>query len=146
MTMRRPTRLPRWQEWAVYVTAAALIATGLGWLALDWWVRIEGEFGAEHHPAEHWLLIVHGIGAYAFLVVAGAMIPVHVVMGWRTRRNLWSGLSLAGLCILLGLSALGLYYIGADSARSWTSQMHWMAGLVGLPILLIHAIRGRRGV
>lgn len=142
--VRRPTRLPRWQEWAVYVSAMALILTGIAWLIFDTWVRVEGAFGPEHHPAEQWLLVAHGIGAYLFLVVAGAMIPVHILMGWRTRRNLWSGVSLAGLCILLGLSALGLYYIGADSARAWTSQIHWTGGLVVLPVLLVHAIRGRR--
>jgi hypothetical protein len=143
--MRRPTRLPRWQEWTAYTCAAALIATGLAWLAFDWWVRVEGEFGLEHHPAQSWLLIAHGIGAYAFLIVAGAMIPVHIVMGWRTRRNLWSGLTLVGLCTLLALTALGLYYIAADNARSWTSLIHWIMGLAVVPVLLVHAIRGRRG-
>lgn len=139
---RRPTRLPRWQEWAVYIGAGLLIATGVAWLYFDWWVRVEGEFGPEHHPAEHWLLIAHGVGAYLFLVVVGAMIPVHVMMGWRTRRNLVSGFSVAGFCAVLGLSALGLYYVGDELLRGWTSVVHWTAGLIILPLLLIHIVNG----
>ena len=52
MSSRRPTRLPSWQEWAVYVSLGLLAASGLAWLLLDQWVRVAGEFGPEPHPAE----------------------------------------------------------------------------------------------
>lgn len=141
----RPTRLPRWQEYAVYVSLGALIATGLVWLGLDWWVRIEGEFGPERHPAEHWSLIAHGIAAYAFLVVGGAMIPVHVKLGWSLDRNKVSGIWLGSACIIAAISALGLYYLGGEGTRSTASLAHWLVGLVLIPALVIHAVRGRRG-
>lgn len=139
---RGPTRLPQWQEWAVYIGVGVLGATGIAWLSLDWWVRIEGEFGAEHHPAQHWLLVAHGVGAYLFVIVIGAMIPVHMVMGWRTRRNLISGLSLAGFCAALGLSALCLYYVGDELFRGWASTVHWIVGLAFIPMAAIHIIKG----
>ena len=142
----RPTRLPRWQEYAVYATLGALTLTGLAWLSLDWGVRIEGEFGPEHHPAEHWALVAHGIAAYAFLVIGGAMIPVHVKLGWSLRRNFKTGLWLGIGCIFAALTALGLYYIGDDAQRSIASIAHWVVGLLIVPALLIHAVRGRRGV
>ena len=142
--VRRPTRLPRWQEWAVYIGAALLIGTGLAWLAFDSWVRVEGDFGPEHHPAEHWLLIAHGIGAYLFLVVIGAMIPVHFLVGWRTRRNRWSGICVATLCAVLGFTALGLYYFGDELLRGRTSLIHWIIGIIFAPALLVHVIRGLR--
>ncbi|HEX6660328.1 MAG TPA: hypothetical protein VF067_00435, partial [Sphingomicrobium sp.] len=69
MTRRRPTNLPRWQELAVYLAFAVLLVTGVAWLVLDSWVRVQGEFGPEQHPAEHWVLIAHGIGAYIFLLI-----------------------------------------------------------------------------
>lgn len=141
MTKRRPTNLPRWQELAVYLSFGLLLVTGLVWLLLDTWVRVQGDFGPEHHPAEHWVLIVHAIGAYGFLVILGAMIPVHIPLGWHQRRNLASGITLLTICGLLGLTALGLYYIGEDVARSWTSLIHWTVGLVALPALLIHVLR-----
>lgn len=141
----RPTRLPKWQEIAVYLSLGALILTGLAWLGLDQWVRVDGEFGPEQHPAEHGALIVHGIAAYEFLIVAGAMIPVHVKLGWSLGRNKASGLSLGIGCIIAAITALGLYYLGGDRSRSAVSLVHWLVGLIIIPALVIHAIRGRRG-
>jgi hypothetical protein len=143
--VRRPGRLPRWQEWAVYLSFGLLVATGIAWLLLDWFVRVSGEFGPEHHPAEHMALIAHGVAAYAFLIVGGAMIPVHITLGWNTRRNLKSGLTLAGTCVILAVSALGLYYIGDEISRNWVSTLHWAIGLIAVPALLTHALIGRRG-
>jgi hypothetical protein len=142
--VRRPGRLPRWQEWSVYVTFGLLIATGIAWLLLDRFVRVGGEFGPEHHPAEHSILIAHGVAAYAFLIVGGAMIPVHVTLGWNTKRNLKTGLMVAGTSIILAVSALGLYYLGDEISRSWVSIIHWIVGLIAVPALWIHALRGRR--
>lgn len=141
---RRPGRLLRWQEWSVYTSFGLLFATGVAWLLLDSFVRITGEFGPEHHPAEPWALMTHGIVAYAFLVVAGAMIPVHITLGWNTRRNLKSGLTLTGTLLLLASTALGLYYNGDEVGRHWVSVVHWGVGLVALPALMVHALRGRR--
>lgn len=142
---RRPMNLPRWQELAVYVSAAVLLLTGVAWLILDTWVRTEGEFGPEQAPAEHWMLIAHAVGAYAFLVALGTILPVHIPLGWRQRRNQVSGVSVLTLCAILSLTALGLYYVGEDIARSWASLVHWVVGLAAVPILLIHVMRGRRG-
>jgi xanthine/uracil permease len=143
--IRRPGRLPRWQEWSVYATLGALIATGIAWLLFDWFVRVNGEFGPEHHPAEHWTLIAHGVAAYAFLIIGGAMIPVHITLGWNTRRNLKSGLTLASTCLVLAVTALALYYLGDEISRNWVSIIHWVVGLIAVPALLIHALIGRRG-
>ena len=143
MTRRRPGRLPRWQEWTVYASFGLLIATGIAWLLFDHFVRVAGEFGPEPHPAEHWALVAHGVVAYAFLVVAGTMIPVHVVAGWNSRRNLKSGITFASVLLLLALSGLGLYYVGGEIARQWISISHWVIGLIAVPTVLIHAVKGR---
>lgn len=145
MSRKRPSRLPRWQELSVYATLGLLILTGLLWLALDWWVRTEGEFGPEHHPAQYLALVVHGIAAYAFLVVGGALIPVHVKLGWTLRRNRKSGLWLGLSAIVAAVSALALYYLGDEVLRRLASIAHWAVGLVIIPALLIHAVRGRGG-
>ena len=145
MNARRPSRLPRLQEWSVYFSCGLLIASGIAWLIFDQWVRIAGEFGSERHPVQHMTLILHGVAAYAFLIVAGSIIPVHVRLGWTLRRNRKSGLTLAMLCILLAVTALGLYYLGDDVSRHWASLVHWVVGLAALPALVLHAINGQRG-
>ncbi|MFL5208458.1 MAG: hypothetical protein ACJ8CC_04850 [Microvirga sp.] len=143
MSARRPTYLPRWQERAVYWSFGLLFATGVAWLVFDRWVRVAGEFGPEHHSAQHSLLIVHAIGAYAFLLVVGAMIPVHIPLGWHQRRNRISGVALIGLLALLSLTAMGLYYVGEDALRAAASLVHWFVGVVAVPALLIHVSRNR---
>lgn len=146
MTVRRPTRLARWHEGAIYSAFGALAVTGVAWLAFHHWIRVEGEFGPEPHPAEPIMLMIHGIASYALLILAGALIPVHVKLGWSTGRNKVSGTTLSITLGVLGVTALGLYYLGGESARSLTSLAHWLIGLGALPLLLIHVINGRRSL
>lgn len=144
MNTRRPSRLSRWQEWSVYISCGLLLVSGIGWLIFDQWVRIAGEYGNEHHPLQHTTLILHGVAAYAFLVVAGTIIPVHIGLGWTLRRNRKSGMTFASICLVLSLTALGLYYVGDEVLRDWASVVHWVVGLAALPALVFHAINGRR--
>ena len=144
MTKRRPGRLPTWQEWSVYLSFGLLLATGVAWLLLDNFVQVAGEFGPEHHPAEHILLIVHGVVAYGFLIVGGAMLPVHITLAWNTRRNYKSGVAFVAMLLMLAATALGLYYLGDDALRHRVSIIHWAAGLIALPLLLFHALKGRQ--
>ena len=71
-------------------------------------------------------------------------IPVHIITGWNTRRNLKSGLTLGGTLLVLAVTALGLYYLGDEIGRHWMSLVHWTVGLTAGTVLLIHALIGRR--
>lgn len=144
MSKRRPSRLPRWQELAIYAGFGMLLITGLAWLALDNWVRVAGEFGPEPHPAERVMLIAHGVGAYAFLALAGMLVPVHIPLGWRQGRNRTSGAVMIAIVMVLALTALALYYFSGDIARHWVGLVHWIIG-AGAPVALaVHVILGRR--
>ena len=141
---RSPNRLPRWQEWSIYLGFGLLFASGAAWLLLDWFVRITGEFGPEHHPAQHWAIVIHGIAAYVFVATLGSLVPVHIKLGWMLGANRWSGSALAGTLLLLSLTALGLYYASDDLWRSWTSIVHWSFGLLALLAILLHVLRARK--
>ena len=140
---RSPNRLPRWQEWSIYLGFGLLFSTGVIWLLLDWFVRVPGEFGPEHHPAQHWSIIIHGVAAYFFLATMGSLLPLHIILGWILGQHRWSGSALAGALLLLSLTALGLYYAGDDLSRSWTSIVHWSVGLLALVTILLHVLRAR---
>lgn len=137
--------LPRWHEWLVYVTAGLLTLTGAAWLIVDRFGKVQGEFGPEQSPALPWLLMAHGVLAYAFLVAAAMLLPVHVRLGWNAARNRKSGLLLVSIAAVLAITGLGLYYLSAETLRSLSSTAHWVIGLA-LPIgLIVHVLRGKSG-
>src|SRR5260370_38079704 len=81
-----------------------------------------------------YMLMVHGGAAMATLMLLGALVPLHVRHGWRMRRNRITGSLMAACNGVLILTAFGLYYLGMDTIRSWTSDVHIGIGLF-LPIL-----------
>lgn len=135
--------LPKWHEWLVYVSIGLLTLTGLAWLYLDRFGKVEGVFGPEQNPALPWLLLVHGTIAYAFLAIAAMLVPVHMRLGWNALRNRWSGLTLLGIGLFLAVTGLLLYYASAERLRGASSTAHWIIG-IGLPVVLvIHVLRGK---
>jgi hypothetical protein len=135
--------LPKWHEWLVYLSVGLLTLSGIAWLLVDKWGKVEGEFGPEQNPALPWLLASHGVLAYLFLVVAAMLVPVHIRLGWNAERNRRSGLAIVGLGLFLALTGLLLYYASAEGLRGLASSLHWIVGL-GLPALLIvHLVRGK---
>jgi len=135
--------LPKWHEWLIYASVGVLTFTGVAWLLLDNFGKVEGEFGPEQSPALPWLLLGHGIVAYVFLIAAGMLLPVHVRLGWNAVRNRVSGLTLVIVGAFLTLSGLALYYASAEGFRGWSSTLHWVVGIV-LPLtLIVHVVRGK---
>ena len=135
--------LPKWHEWLIYVTVGLLTLTGIAWLLLDNFGKVEGEFGPEQNPALPWLLLGHGVFAYIFLVVAAMLLPVHVRLGWNAVRNRKSGLTLLIVSAFLALTALVLYYASAEGFRGLSSTLHWIVGIGFSLLLIVHVVRGK---
>lgn len=144
--MKRPqfaVRLPRWHEGLVHVATGLLVASGVGWLLLDRFGKVQGEFGPEPNHALSWMLLIHGSAAYGFAIITAMLIPVHMRLGWRSGRNRPSGLLLVGIGLFLLLSGLMLYYATGEGLRAAASLSHWLIGL-GLPIaVVVHLVRGK---
>jgi small-conductance mechanosensitive channel len=86
--------------------------------------------------------MIHGGAAMLALVLLGALIPVHVLRGWRSRRNRLAGAAMVIANVLFVATAVGLYYTGSDTWRPWISDVHIA---VLLPVLIvIHVWTGRR--
>ncbi|MGE0640837.1 MAG: hypothetical protein AB7G12_17105 [Thermoanaerobaculia bacterium] len=127
----------------LYALVAALFASGLLWWILDRWFPVAGEFGAEKHPAEPWLLRLHGLAAMLFLVLVGTLLPRHVRGGWRARLNRRSGAVHLAWNGLLAVTGYALYYAGSERLRGAASSLHLGLGLL-LPLVLgVHVVRGR---
>ena len=104
---RAANRLPRWQSVTVASVGLATLATGAAWLALHY---ADGATADLPHPAEAWLMRVHGLAAFGALFALGALAAAHVPQGWRIVGRLgWarqraSGVALCALAVLVALT------------------------------------------
>ncbi len=140
--MRCTLRLKPLFRFAIYAAFATLFLTGAGWLVADWQKDISSEEIWQQSIA--YLLMVHGGVAMVTLLLLGALVPVHVMSAWRSRKNRVSGSAVATFNAILIVTAFGLYYLGSETLRPWMSWIHIAAGLslaLGLPV---HIYLGRR--
>jgi hypothetical protein len=126
---------------AFYGAFAVLFATGAAWFAID--ALREGP-GAWAETSTT-LLMFHGGAAMAVLLLLGALATLHVLPSWRSGGNRGSGSIMLALNTLLILSAYGLYYLGSETLRGWTSDAHIGLGLALPALLLLHVVLGKRG-
>jgi len=59
----------------------------------------------------------HGGAAMVTLLLLGALIPVHVMRAWRSRKNRVSGSAMVTFNAVLIVTAFGLYYLGSETLR-----------------------------
>ncbi|WP_293595757.1 MULTISPECIES: hypothetical protein [unclassified Polaromonas] len=132
-------RLPKAQRWATYLALIVVAASGLIWSllhdVLQWgWML-----------AERRLLTVHGVAAAIALVIVGGLLPLHIRLAWRVKRNLASGLVALSLMALLGATGMLLYY-GGEEWRDWVRWGHIGVGTVACLAIPAHIWLGRRRV
>lgn len=130
---------------ALYTALALLLATGLAWLVAGLGqdpFQPAGEGGAAGwRPL---MLAIHGGAAMAFLILLGALLPLHVQGNWARDRNRWTGIVMLATNGVLIVTAYALYYSGSDLWRGWASDVHIAAGLF-LPLWVgVHVWLGRR--
>lgn len=129
-------------RFAIYAAFAILFLTGAGWLAADWQKDISSDEVWQQSIA--YLLMVHGGAAMVTLLLLGALIPVHMMRAWRSRRNRVSGSVMATFNAVLIVTAFGLYYLGSETLRPWISWIHIAAGVSVTLWLPLHIFLGRR--
>jgi hypothetical protein len=132
----RVAHLPSWQSYSTHIIFIICAASGVLYL-------LAHEFDISPLPVEnHSLLITHGVAAYFFALLFGAVMPIHIKAGWKSKRNKISGSLMVTVMSLLLISGLFLYY-GADT-REAALWVHWVIGC-GLVLLFpFHFIAGRR--
>jgi cyanate permease len=124
------------------VVISVLFLSGALWLLTDRLKQLSsGEMWSRMSTS---LLMLHGAGAMVMLVLIGGLIPFHVRVGWRRKRNRTTGTVMLAANAALIVTAFGLYYAGAEPVRDWASTVHTGVGLAVPALLTIHIVRGRR--
>ncbi|WP_342708685.1 hypothetical protein AAFG13_26450 [Bradyrhizobium sp. B124] len=137
-------RLKRSFRYSMYATFGVLLLTGAGWLVADWQKNVAGDEIWQQAAAN--LLMVHGGVAMLALLTLGALIPVHLLRAWRSRKNRISGSIMAAFNAVLIVTAFGLYYLGSEEVRPWMSWIHLTAGFALSLMFPLHIWLGRRGL
>jgi hypothetical protein len=137
-------RLGFWHQTSVYGATALLVISGALWLVLHFFMMTQGEFGETHHPLEIWMLKLHGAAAMAGLIIYGSLLPIHIRRAWTIRRNIYLGIGLVAIMLMLTITGYLLYYAGGEETRPVISVTHWVIGVI-VPVLLAwHVISGKR--
>lgn len=130
--------LPRWQRRLLDTALLGLLGSGLLWLYMHYWLGAGQGPDSLPHPAEPWLMRLHGLMGFAGLFALGMVSALHIPRGWRRRSHRASAvMMLACWAFSLG-SAWFLYYLASESNRPALGLWHSaVAGLLCL-ILLLH--------
>lgn len=143
--MTRPHRLPGWQHALLVAVGTVALATGVAWLAVHYTVGAGS--GALPHPAEAWLMRLHGLAGFGGLFVFGVLAAGHVPQGWRLAgRHRWArqrgtGVALCSLAALLALTGYLLYYYAPEPLRPTLGWAHAAIGVAMLGVVLRHRRR-----
>ncbi len=131
---------------ALYAAVAVLFLTGVAWLFVN---AAQDPFqpagaGDDQRALGPFLLAVHGGAAMVFLMLLGALLPLHMQGNWSRDRNRWTGVVMLAVNAALIVTAYALYYSGSDLVRGWASNLHIAAGIF-LPMWVgVHVWLGRR--
>ena len=129
---RHGLRPSPWQRQGLALLAALLVVSGAGWLALHY--SLGAGNGELPHPAEPWLMRLHGAAAFAALFAAGVLSGHHIPAAWRQaqrprqRTQRRSGLLICASAALVVLSGYALYYLAPEALRPAPCRHRHAAG------------------
>jgi hypothetical protein len=136
--------MPGGDRLTLYVAFALLWVTGIGWLILDLWFTVPGEFGVTPHVWAAPLLLAHGVLAVPALVLIGWIAARHATPQWKAPLRRRSGGLFAAVLLLLSVSGFGLFFLASDSGQRVTAVAHEWIGVLFTLFLLEHWFFGRR--
>jgi len=87
---------------------------------------------------------VHAFAGFVFIGFTGALVTVHMRVGWRCRRNHLSGIGLVVLIAGILVSAMGVYYAGNETLSIFSSVGHLLSSLLAVGAFAWHFLHGRR--
>jgi magnesium-transporting ATPase (P-type) len=129
------------QRYFLYAVVALLFLSGVAWTYWNYLAASPGDFETS---AKTWAMKIHGAAAMAILVLIGMLLSSHVRFAWRAGRNRANGSVFLSAFAVLTITGYGLYYVGGEKLRAWTSWIHIAVGLALPILLLVHIFLGRR--
>lgn len=138
--LQEKVRLEPWHRRIFYVAFGILWGSGGLWLLIEWFK--DPELGGARTLLQTASMKVHGAVMLVYLALLGTLMT-HIRRGNALKANRLSGFTIIALNVVLALSGWLLYYLSDDRARDWSSKIHWIIGVLALPLLCAHILAGR---
>jgi cation transport ATPase len=85
-----------------------------------------------------WIAAIHAGLSFLMLWLLGALWPLHMRQGWRTRKKNRSGILLVSTWGVLGVTALGIYYASNGVVSKFSSLTHTFFGVLVVILYISH--------
>jgi hypothetical protein len=128
----------------LYAGLVLLWASGALWLMFHYFFQSEGDFGPQPHLLEKWWLRLHGLAGMLALILLGSLLPNHMKLAWKRRKNRRTGLPMLAGWGWLAATGYALYYFSSDANAAWLPLLHWCFGLALPAFLIIHIRHARK--
>ena len=142
MAAAYPQRMSTGLRSAVMVTFGALWLSGCYWLVLHYFFAQPSEFGPVQHPWGPVILRIHGWIAIAGVFLLGWVTARHVTDLWPQMIKRSSGIAMASVAAVLGLTGYALYYT-TDRVHDAAGVTHEIIGAAAFLFALTHWRRYR---
>jgi hypothetical protein len=96
---------------------------------LDRWFKVDNGMGLEPEAHQLTVLHFHSIIGLWFIFLFGYVFHAHVLIGWRRKKKLKSGVFLVIAIAVLILTVPGLFYLTDEGWKSNVSLIHTYLGL-----------------
>ena len=142
MAAAYPQRMSVGLRSAVMLTFGALWLSGCYWLVLHYFFAQPSEFGPVQHPWGPAILRIHGWIAVSGVFLLGWVTARHVSDRWPQMIKRASGIAMASVAAILGLTGYALYYT-TDRLHDAAGVAHEVLGVAALLFALTHWRRYR---
>jgi len=142
MAAAYPERMSVGLRSAVMLTFGALWLSGCYWLVLHYFFAQPSEFGPVQHPWGPLILRIHGWIAVAGVFLLGWVTARHVTDRWAQMIRRSSGIAMASVAAVLGLTGYALYYT-TDGMHDAAGVTHEVIGGAAFLFALTHWRRYR---
>jgi len=142
MAVVYPQRMSAGLRSAVFVAFGALWVTGCYWLVLRYFFARPSDFGPVQHPWGPVILRIHGWIAVLGVFLLGWVTARHVSDRWPQMIKRVSGIAMASVAAILGLTGYALYYT-TDRLHDAAGVAHEVLGVAALLFALTHWRRYR---
>jgi hypothetical protein len=137
-----PQRMSVGLRSAVIMAFGTLWITGCFWLVLQYFFAQPSDFGPLQHPWGPIVLRIHGWIAVAGVFLLGWVTARHVSDRWPQMIKRVSGISMASVAAILGVTGYALYYT-TDRVHDVAGVAHEFIGAVAVLFALTHWRRYR---